>query len=448
MRVIIIGAGAVGSQLAEQLSTENHDVVIIETDKERLRKLQDEFDILVQEGNGASPKVLSRAGIDRCDLLMALTNFDEINLVASLTACQHGVPFKIARVSNMDYYLLDNWLSEEKNLGVDLLVNPEFECAIQIMNHLNVPGATDVAELGGGRAMLAGLEVVEGAPCLGETLADFKLKVEGNDFLVAAITRDGQTIIPTGQTNLELGDLVYLVCMADHLDDIYDFAGVSRKPVNRVLILGGSKVAVYIAKMLERNRIRATLIENDEEIADQLAEELDSTLVIHGDSNNVELWEMEGLDETDAFLALTKDDEENLLTGLIARNNKVPVVIALLEKLDYVPLVNKVGVNTAVSSRLAIVDVILKYVRRGNILSVATLKGNEAEIIEFMATDKCKLLGKPIRDLKVPPQCLFGLVARGRDVFIPTGHTVFEVDDKVTVIAGPNAKRRLEELFA
>ena len=444
--MMIIGAGAVGSQLADQLSKENHDVVVIESNRERLRKLQDELDIIVIEGNGASPRVLKKAGIARCDLLMALTNSDEINLVSSLTASQHRVPFKIARISNMDYSLLDNWLGEN-NLGVDLLINPEFECALQISNLLRVPGATDVAEVGNA-AWLIGLEVAKDAPCVGETLQDLRLQSQRDVFLIGAITRQGRSIIPKGQTRLEAGDNLYAICLKEHLDQVYQFSGLTRKPIRRVMILGGSKVAVHLARMLERQKIRTVLIEKDEEQAQQLAEDLDHTLVIHGEPNNVELWEMEGLEETDAFLSLTKDDEENLLTGLIARNNGIPIVIALLEKLAYVPLVHKVGVNTAVSSRLAIVDTILKYVRRGKIMSLATLKNNDAEIIEFLATDACKVLDKPLKDLNLPKEVLIGVISRDRDCFIPTGHSQIQVNDKVVVIAGPNSKNRVERLFA
>lgn len=447
MRIVIVGAGAVGSHLAEHLSLENHDVTVIESDPERIRALQDDLDILVVEGNGASPKVMAEANIERCDLMMALTNSDEVNMIASLSAAQQDVPFKIARVSNMDYYLLDNWLAE-KNLGVDLLVNPEFECALQIANLLVVPGASDVAEFGGGSALMIGLTVQEDAPCLGATLQELRLSSERNDFLIGAISREGRTIIPSGRSHLEVGDQCYIIALREALDEAYAFCGLKRDPVKRVMILGGSKVAVYLCNMLERKKITATLIEHDEATAEALAEELDQTLVIQGEPTNVELWDMEGLSEMDAFLCLTRDDEENLLSGLIARNHKIPTVIALLEKLNYVPLVNKVGVNTAVSSRLAIVDTILKYVRRGNIMSLATLKGSEAEIIEFYVSENCKLLDIPLKDLPLPQGVLFGSVSRGRDVFIPTGHSQLEVGDKVVVIAGPVAKRQVEEMFA
>ncbi|CAM2065937.1 Trk system potassium transporter TrkA [Sulfidibacter corallicola] len=446
MRIIIVGAGAVGSHLADQLSKEHHDVTVIEENKERMQRLQDALDILVIQGNGASPKTLQSAGIENCDLMMALTNQDEINIVASLTACKSKVPFKIARVSNMDYYLLDNWLSED-DLGVDLLVNPEFECALQIRNLLAVPGASDVAEFGGGEGIMVGLKVEPGAPCVGETLSEIMLKQDRDYFLIGSISRRGRTLIPTGQTRLETGDQVFIFCLRSSLDDVYEFCGQKRKQVKRVMILGGSKVAVYLCKMLEKQRIRATLIENDEETAEHLAEELDQTLIIQGEPTNVEMWDLEGIGEADAFLALTRDDEENLLSGLIARSKHVPIVIALLEKLEYVPLVNQVGVNTAVSSRLAIVDTILKYVRRGNILSVTTLKGNEAEVIEFTATPRCKLLNTPLKDLPALPEVLFAMIVRGREIFIPTGHTQILEHDRVVVIAGHTSKRRLEELF-
>ena len=447
MKIIIVGAGAVGSHLAERLSRENHDVTVIETDKERMRRLQDDLDILVVQGNGASPKDLSKAGVERCDMLMALTNSDETNMVSCLSAAKSEVPFKIARVSNMDYYLLDNWLAEN-NLGVDLLINPEFQCALQIRNLLTVPGASDVAEFGGGRALLTGLEIAADAPCLGEPLEDLQRQSSAKVLLVGAITREGRTLIPSGQTRLQIGDKVFIICLRDHIDEVYEFCGKERKSVRRVMILGGSKVATYLCKMLEKNKITATLIENDDENAESLAEELDETLVVQGEPTNVELWEMEGLDEMDAFLSLTKDDEENLLSGLIARNHEVGVVIALLEKLNYVPLVHKVGVNTAVSSRLAVVDTILKFVRRGNILSMATLKGNDAEIIEFLATSQCKLLNQPLKNLNLPTDILICVVSRGRDIFIPTGHTQIEEEDKVVVIARPTHRGKLETLFA
>ncbi len=447
MRIIIVGAGAVGSHLAEQLSKEHHDVTVIEENKDRMQRLQDALDILVMQGNGASPKVLQQAGIQTCDLMMALTNQDEINIVAALTACKSKVPFKIARVSNMDYYVLDNWLSED-NLGVDLLVNPEFECALQIGNLLAVPGASDVAEFGSGRGMLIGLTVQEGAPCVGETLSDMMLRQEDMYFLAGAVSRRQRTIIPTGSTRMEAGDQVFFFCLRSSLDAVYAFCGLKRRQVRRVMILGGSKVAVYLCKILEKKGIRATLIENDEERAEELAEKLDQTLVIQGEPTNVEMWDLEGIEEADAFLALTRDDEENLLSGLIARSKRVPIVIALLEKLEYVPLVNQVGVNTAVSSRLAIVDKILKYVRRGNILSVATLKGNEAEVMEFRATENCRLINTPLKDLKTPPEVLFALIERTGDIFVPTGHTQIHDGDRVVVIAGPTSKRRVEELFA
>lgn len=446
MRVIIVGAGAVGQHLAARLSKENHDVTLIETDRGRLQKLQDELDVLVVEGNGASPRVLQDAGISRCDLMMAVTNIDEINMVASLSACQFKVPFKISRVSNMDYYLLDNWLNDT-GLGVDLLINPEFECALQIRNLLKVPGATDVAEFAGGKVIMAGLPVQEDAPCLGKSLQELRLRTESNDFLIGTITRGGKTIIPTGQTYFEKGDEVYFIALKGALDQIYEFAGLTRRPVRRVMVLGDSREAVYLCKMLERLNMQTALVVEDNDRAEQLAEDLDKTLVIQGESANVELLQLEGLSEADAFLALTRDDEENLLTGLVAKNHKVPVVIALLQKLEYVPLVNKVGVTTAVSSRLAIVDTILKYVRRGNILSMATLKGNRAEVVEFNATEKCKLLGKPLKDLTVPDKVIFGMVTRGQDVFIPTGYSQFEVGDKVVVIAKPESQKRMEPLF-
>ncbi len=446
MRIIVIGAGSVGTHLADHLSGENQDVTLIDASKQRAQVLQDQFDIMVVEGNGASPRVLRKAGIERCDMIMAVTNSDETNMIASLAAAQFNVPFKIARVSDMDYYPLDDWLSEH-NLGVDLLINPEFECALQIMNLLGVPGATDVAEFGSGQVLLVGLTVQAGAPCLKGPLQELKFEFGVDNYLIVSITRAGQTTLPYGSTELKAGDQVYIIAKKSAMDLVFEFCGIERTPVRRVMVLGGSRVAYYLCQMLERQKTRVTLIVADEERAEELAEELDETLVIQGGATDIDLLEQEGLNEMDAFLALTQDDEENLLTGLIARNHMVSVVIALLEKLEYVPLVKKVGVNTAVSSRLAVVDTILKYVRRGNIMSVVTLKGNRAQVIEFIVTDKCKLVGSPLKDLKLKSKVLFGMVSRGPEVFIPTGFSTLEVGDKVVVIGKPESQRQLEALF-
>jgi len=446
VKIIIVGAGAVGTHLADRLSKENHDVIVIEQNVDRLRAIQDELDILTIEGNGASPRFLHEAGIASADLLMALTNSDEVNMVASLSAAREQVPFKIARVSNTDYYLLDNWLAD-KHLGVDLMVNPEFECAMQINNLLMVPGASDVAEFAGGRALMIGLTVQPDAPCVGEALYELGRKRDHMDFLIGACTRGNRTLIPSGQTRLEVGDTVFCITLRESLDSVYAFCGLERKQVHRVMILGGSKVAVYLCKKLERKRINVTLIETEENRAERLAEELDHTLVIQGEPTNVELWETEGLDEVDAFLSLTQDDEENLLSGLIARNHNVPTVIALLEKLDYVPLVNRVGVNTAVSSRLAIVDTILRFVRRGNILSMASLKSSQAEMIEYMATERCQVLDKKIKDLDIPRDVLFGMVSRGSEIFVPTGYSQLQAEDRVVCIATGNGRKYLESVF-
>lgn len=446
MRIIVVGAGSVGTHLASHLSSENQDVTLVDSNKQRIQVLQDHFDIMVVQGNGASPKVLKQAGIERCDMLMAVTNSDETNMIASLAAAQFNVPFKIARVSDMDYYPLDDWLSEH-SLGVDLLINPEFECALQIMNLLGVPSATDVAEFGSGQVLLVGLTVQKGAPCLSGPLQELKIKFGIDQYLIVAITRAGQTIIPHGSTELEAGDQLYVIAKKNAMDEVYKFCGLERQPVRRVMVLGGSRVAYYLCQMLERQKTRTTLIVNDEERAEQLAEDLDETLVIQGSATDIDLLEQEGLSEMDAFLALTSDDEENLLTGLIARNHQVTVVIALLEKLEYVPLVKKVGVNTAVSSRLAVVDTILKYVRRGNILSVATLKGNRAEIIEFVVTERCDLVGIPLKDLRLKNKVIFGTISRGPEVFIPTGFSTLEIGDKVVVIGQPESQRQLEALF-
>jgi len=446
MKIVIVGAGEVGVHLAEQLSKENHDITLIEAKSQRAQEIQDSMDIMVIEGNGASPEVLKRAGLDRCDLFIAVTNSDEVNMIASLSASRYNVPFKIARVSHMGFYDLDNFLGS-KNLGTDLLINPEFECALQVANLLKIPGASDYAEFAGGEVLLFGLNIGEGAPCLNESLQDLRKGIDDIHFLVCSISRGAETIIPKGGTVLEQEDHVYFIAQRNHLDQVYAFCGIERKPIKRIMVLGGSKVSNYICQILEKQNVRATLVIPNEKEAEQMAEELTNTLIINGDVKDFELLVQEGLGDTDCLLALTPNDEDNMLTGIFARNHQVPHVIALLGRLEYLPVFNKIGVNTSVSPRVAVTNSILKYARAGNITSVATIQNSQTEIMEFEVADGAHVAGHALKELKLPKDVLLAMVHRNHEDFIPNGDTTLRGGDHVVAITISKDHRKLERLF-
>ena len=447
MRILILGAGDVGLHLAQQLAQENHDVVVVEQDAERVRRMQDVLDAMVVEGNGASLKTLEQAGIGKTDLLLAVTSHDEINLMACLSAAQYEVPKRIARVSKPDYYDHTGILPPER-LGVDLMINPERECALETYQLLQSAAAAEFAQFEGGLVQLIGIRVKPGAPVAGKRLLEIGKVAEGVRALVVAIARAGTTIIPTGTTRIEEGDQVFILGEPGHMADVLPMAGYSRFDLRRVIIAGGSREAWFLAQMLEEHKIGCTVIERDRRQAVALAEDLRRSLVLHGDATDLELLEMEAIGDADGFVAYTGSDETNLLSCLLAKNLGTKRVISLIDRFNYIPLVARVGVDAAVSPRLAAVNAILTHVRRGSVVAVATLKGTRAEGIEFDVSHRFPHPGVPLAQLRLPEGSLIGAIIRRERAIIPGGQDSIQVGDRVVVFVLPESLRQVEDLFA
>ncbi len=447
MRILILGAGEVGLHLARQLSDEGHDVVIVEENAERARAIADSLDAMVVPGNAAALSTLERAGVERTDLLLAVTSLDEINLMACLSAAQYQVPIKIARVSKPDYFDHTGILPPER-LGVDRMINPERECAIETYQLLQSAAATEFAQFEGGLVQLIGLRVNPGAPISGRTLAELGREKRRSRYLVAAIVRDGRTIVPRGTDEICEGDQIFVIGEPRHLPEILPDAGHDAFTLRRVVIAGGSREALLLAQMLEEHNIGCTILERDRMRALTLAETLNSTLVLHGDATDLDLLEMEGIGDADGFVAFTGSDETNLLSCLLAKNLGTRKVISLIERMDYIPLVSRVGIDAAVSPRLSTVNAILSYVRRGSVLSVATLKGTAAEAIEFDISSTFRYAGIPLADVRFPTGSLIGAIIRGNRVIIARGNDVIRAGDRVIVFALAKAIPQVEALFA
>jgi trk system potassium uptake protein len=446
MRIMILGAGDVGFHLARQLATENHDVVVIEQDRERVRSIQDAMDAQVVEGNGASLTTLERAGIGKTDLLLAVTSQDEINIMACLSASQYQVPTRIARVSKPDYYDHTGILPPER-LGVDLMINPERECALETFQLLHSAAATEFAQFEGGLVHLIGLRVREDAPVAGKRLLEIGRQAKGLRALVVAIVRNGQTIIPGGGTRIEAGDQVFIVGEPHALPEVLPLAGYSRFNLRRVIVAGGSREAWFLAQMLEAHRIDCTIIEADRSRALELSEELRRSLVFHGDATDLDLLEMEAIGDADGFVAYTGSDETNLLSCLLAKSLGARKVVSLIDRFDYIPLVSRVGVDAAVSPRMAAVNAILSYVRRGSVLAVATLKVATAQGIEFDVTPRFPYIGRPLSEVRFPVGSLVGAIIRSDRVIIPGGTDEILAGDRVIVFVLPESLRAVETLF-
>jgi trk system potassium uptake protein TrkA len=421
-------------------------VVVIERDADLTARIQSGLDVLVIEGNGASLATLERAGIEQADLLLAVTNQDEVNLIACLIASQFEVDLKVARVSNPEYYERRGVLAEKK-FGADLLINPEQECAREILNLFRRLAASDVAEFAGGRVVLLALPVPAGAPAAGRTLREIGQTLKGRHFLTVAIDRAGGTIIPDGSTRMEPGDTIYLVSEAEHLPEAYELLGLERQRLRRAMLLGGGRVGTHLAHMLEREGVQPTVIERSRERCVALAESLESGLVLHGDATDLDLLSQEGIAETDGLAAVTSEDETNLLASLLAKHLGAKKVITLLKRAEYIPLVTRIGIDAAVSPRMSTANRILQHVRGGRILSMAVMERNQAEAMEFEVVSGSRVEGKRIADLHLPRGAIMGSIQRGEEVIIPHGDTGIEKGDRVVVFALPSAIDETTDFF-
>ncbi|MFH1763354.1 MAG: Trk system potassium transporter TrkA [Gemmatimonadota bacterium] len=446
MRVIIVGAGEVGFHLAERLSQENQDVVIVEMDPERAQRASELLDVMTVVGNGASIPVLEDAGIRGARILMAVTSQDEVNLISCLAASRLGVDYTIARISNPDYYGRGSVLSRER-LGIDLMINPEREAATEAFHLLQSAAATDVAIFAKGKVQLVGVVVREGAPVAGKSVARLAAELTEFRFVLVAIVRDGVTTIPNGSSRIEAGDHIFVLSPTSEVASIPPLAGYEPFNLKRVMIAGGSAEGLFLAEMLEEAGIECTILDNDRRRCVELAEALPKSLVLYGDATDTELLEMEGVSGIDGYVAATGHDETNLLSALVAKSVGARKVVSLIEKFDHLPLVPKVGLDAAVSPRMSAVNAILRYVRRGRVMTVATLKGIDAEAIEFKVSKDAPIANRVISELDFPRGAIIGTITRGETILMPRGDTVVLPGDEVIVFALPEALSEIEKLF-
>lgn len=446
MRVVVVGAGEVGFHLAERLSEESQDVVIIESDPDRAEFAAQQLDVLTVVGNGASLSTLERAGIGQASMVLAVSSRDEVNLIACLAAKRTGVKYTVARISNPDYYERGSVLSRDE-LGIDLMVNPERECARETFQLLKNLAFTEVADFADGRVQLVGLDIKNGAPVAGKMIKNLRAELGGYHYVTAAIVRDGVTRIPRADTTIEVGDHLYLLAPADEVADIPPLAGHERFELRRAMIAGGSAEGLYLAELLEDAGIECTILDRDRRRCVELAERLPRSLVLHADATDLELLEMEGVSGVDGFVTATGNDETNLLASLLAKTAGAKKVVSLVHKFEYLKLGSRVGVDASVSPRISTVNAILRYVRRGRVMTVAHLAGVGAEAIEFEVDNQSRIAGQALKDVDFPKDGVVGTILRGDQIILPRGDDVLHPGDDVIVFALPEAIPQVEALF-
>lgn len=447
MRIIIIGAGEVGFHLAKTLSNDSHDVTIVDTDTEKCARVQDNLDVLVVEGSGASAGTLVAAGVKDADMIIAVSALDEVNIISCMLANQFGVRRKIARVRNPEY-TLDNAVLKPGQLGIDLMINPEQATAEEIVSLVERSAATDVIDFASGKIQVIGIRLDPRAPIINKTLREVSEGIPDLKFRTVAISRQERTIIPSGEEYFRRGDQIFVTAKTESIPEVLKLCGKNDERLDKVMILGGSKVGRAVARLLERERdIDVRLIESNRDKSERVAEELKRTLVIHGDGTDIDLLAAEGLIDMDAFIAVTDDEETNIIACLLARHIGVRRNIAMVSRAEYVPLMPTIGLDAAVDKRRITANAIARFIRHGEIVSVATLRGTGAEVIELVVQPDSRIVGRPLRRAKIPEGVIIGAVARGDQVFVPVGETVLQPEDKVVVFTVPQARESLEKLF-
>ena len=446
MRIIIVGAGEVGYHVAERLSRERQDVVVVDVDRDRLDYVESHLDVAVIEGSGVNASVLEGAGIEEAGLLLAVTSVDEVNLVCCMSVPPRSDLVKVARVSNPDFYQDGEALSPAR-FGVNVLINPERELAVETFRLLQSTAATDLAVFAGGAVQLIGLTILEGAPAAGHTLREVATNVGRRALLAVALERGGETIIPDGDTEIRAGDHIYAIAAADEIPTALEQCGYARAKLRRVMIAGHSRESFYLAGLLEQHGVQGTVLIDEPERAREFAERFDRTLVLQGDATDVELLEFEGVAETDAFVALTEEDEGNIIASLVARDLGVKQVITLVNRTDYLPLARRIGLETAVSPRISAANAILRYVRRGSVNRVAVFKDSDAEVISYRVAGDSPLVDRSLESVDFPEHAILAAVVRGQSVIVPRGSDRLAPGDEAIVFALADAVADVSALF-
>jgi trk system potassium uptake protein TrkA len=446
MNVLIIGAGEVGFHTALRLSREGHKVVVVDRDAEGIRKVNEQMDVQTILGPGSSPLVLRKAEVDQADLVVAVTDSDEVNLQACRFArILAPSATRVARIRSEDYLAFFEEMGA-KNFDLDTVINPERELTAQIEQFIAVPAASSVADFAEGRVKLLGLKIPATSPLIGRSMADLH-PAGGPSFLVAAIERGGSTIIPRGSDILLPEDVAYVVAREAAIDEVMSHFGLQSTQVRNLIVVGGGAIGRMVAVGAARRGIKVRVIERDEAKCEALVEQLKDVMVLHGDGTDLSLLEEENVGAADVFAAVTDDEEDNVLIALLGKKMGARRTVARVAHMGYVPLVSTLGLDLVVSPRFAAVGAILRHLRRGKVLSVAALKDEGAEVIEVEAQETSELVGKPLAQVKLPAGALVAAVVRGGEVLIPDGSTVVQPGDHLVIFLLRRVLGKLEKLL-
>jgi len=452
MKVIICGAGQVGFNIARYLSSEGADITVVDRSQDLVEKITDSLDVRGLVGFASHPDVLQEAGAGDADMVVAVTYADEVNMVAcQICHSMFEVPTKIARVRHQSY-LDPLWsdLFSRDHMPIDVVISPEIEVARAISRRLEIPGAFDVIPLAEGKVSLIGVHCTEATPILHTPLRELTALFPDMHIVIVGIQREGRGIVPRAEDQLLPGDDVYFVADAAHLGRAMAAFGHEEREARRVIIVGGGNIGLNLARQVEREHPHVALkvIEVNKDRAEVVAEALNRTVVIHGDALDTEILEESNVKAAETVVAVSNDDEVNILASLLAKRHGCQRAVTLVNKTTYGALIGSLGIDTVVSPRAITVSTILQHVRRGRIRSVHSLSEGFGELIEADALETSSLVGVPLREAELPEGVLIGAIVRGSEVVIPRGDTVIRPGDRVIIFAASSAVKKVERLFA
>ena len=434
MKILILGAGQVGGTLAENLASENFDITLVDTNGDRLRELRDRLDIQTIEGMASRPDVLRAAGAQDADMLVAVTNSDEVNMVAcQVSFSLFKTPTKIARIRASAYTTQAGGLFSKEHMPIDVLINPEQVVTEHIERLIQFPGALQVLDFARGRAQLVAVKAYEDGPLVGQALATLREHVPGVDTRVAAIFRRDRAIMPQGDTVIEADDEVFFIAAKRDITAVMSELRGLEAPYKRIVIAGGGHIGERLAKVTAKGH-HVKIIEYDADRAMGLADALDGAVVIQGDATDGDLLTNENIERTDVFCALTNDDEANIMSSMLAKRLGARKVMTLISKPAYVDLVQGGVIDVAISPQQATISELLAYVRRGDVARVHSLRRGAAEAMEAIAhgdSHSSKVVGRRLDEIRLPPGASIGALVRGDDVLIAHDSVVVESDDHV-----------------
>ena len=443
MRVVIVGAGKVGFSVAKYLVEEDHDVIVIEEDESRREIIQNSLDVMTIGGNGASPKVLTHPDVVKADLMIAVTDSDEVNMVVCMAAKNVGISQTIARVRNVDYIGNDED-AFHASMGIDITINPEYVTAVEISKILSIPAALDVEDFANGKIRLLEVRIRPDSTIVDIPITDLDF---GSNVLIAGVLRLGKMIIPHVYDELKPYDNVFFVGDPEAIKEVGNKFRDTLVPVKRVVIIGAGRVGRNLATLLDKQGMSVKVIDKDPNRCHLLAKSLKKGTVYCGEGTDMDLLSEEGVGEADAVVCLTDDDKLNLLLALLAKEIGAQKTIVRVGKTEYIPLMEKVGVDVALSPRTLTASVILSYVKRNKFIAVSLLEGDKAQAIELIVSSKSKVVGKKLKNASLPQNCLVGAVVHNDHVYVPNGDSILHGGDRIVIFALPEIVTRVEKFF-